>query len=103
MRRPLLRAGRLADGWRAGASCRGLDTNLFFPPGTVGTSGAALNEIRRICESCPVQQACLQWAIAAGVTDGIWGGLTPIERRSYDIKQRRRGNDYRAIGIREGG
>ena len=71
MRRPLLRAGRLADDWRADASCRGLDTNLVLPLGTAGTGWSALEDVKRICGRCPVRQACLQWAIAAGVTDGI--------------------------------
>lgn len=77
------RTGRLADDWRTDASCRGLDTNLFFPPGSAGANWVTLDNARQICGHCPVRQACLQWALTAEVTDGIWGGLTPTERRSH--------------------
>jgi WhiB family redox-sensing transcriptional regulator len=82
--RPLLppRAELAAD-WRTGASCPGVDPDLFFPPGTAGARWAALEDVRRICNNCPVRQDCLDWAITAGVTDGVWGGLTPLERRAH--------------------
>ena len=82
MRRLPLRAEKLDDAWRRHASCRGLDTDLFFPPGTAGVGWPALEQVKRLCAGCPVQEPCLGWAITAGVSDGIWGGLTPLERRS---------------------
>lgn len=36
---------------------------------------------RTICRSCPVQDACLAYALSAVEPDGIWGGTTPDERR----------------------
>jgi len=89
MRRLPPRAEKLDDAWRRRASCRGLETDLFFPPGTAGSSWVALDEAKRVCADCPVQQECLVWAVAAGVDDGIWGGLTPEERRSRDCRQQR--------------
>ncbi|SDT10267.1 WhiB family transcriptional regulator, redox-sensing transcriptional regulator [Friedmanniella luteola] len=89
--RPLLtHRDELAGDWRTGASCQNVNPDLFFPPGTAGARWAALEEVRRICQSCPVQQECLHWALRAGVTDGVWGGLTPEERRGPARASRRR-------------
>lgn len=33
-----------------------------------------------ICDRCPVKQPCLEYALAAGEKDGIWGGLLPEAR-----------------------
>lgn len=52
---------------------------LFFP-----VSESAEHQIRRakeICQSCPVQGSCLQFALRGGEDVGIWGGLTASERR----------------------
>jgi WhiB family redox-sensing transcriptional regulator len=67
--------------WREDVACRDADPDLFFP---IGTSGAALRqmeEAKRICRGCPVQIQCRTWALDNGVTDGVWGGAAPDERR----------------------
>lgn len=69
------------DDWRERAACRHEDPELFFP---VGTTGPALDQIERakaICRRCPVMEQCLATALADGEDAGIWGGLTPDERR----------------------
>lgn len=40
----------------------------------------AEREGKELCRRCPVRAACLVWALEAGETDGIYGGLTPDER-----------------------
>lgn len=35
------------------------------------------------CAVCPVAAPCLRWALARGITDGIYGGLTAVERRAH--------------------
>lgn len=35
-----------------------------------------------LCAQCPIRAACAEHAIRHGETDGIWGGLTPAERRA---------------------
>ncbi|MFF2650571.1 WhiB family transcriptional regulator [Streptomyces sp. NPDC058045] len=37
---------------------------------------------KALCEGCPIQRGCLDHAIRTGETRGIWGGLTPKERRA---------------------
>ena len=39
-----------------------------------------LSILKKVCNSCPVQQVCLDQAIANNEESGIWGGLTTKER-----------------------
>lgn len=36
---------------------------------------------RRVCAGCPVRLACALEALQNGLADGVWGGLTPADRR----------------------
>jgi WhiB family redox-sensing transcriptional regulator len=64
------------DDWRAEAACRGADVSVFFPATDEDAEPA-----RAICASCPVRAACLEFALATRQENGVWGGLTEIERR----------------------
>jgi WhiB family transcriptional regulator, redox-sensing transcriptional regulator len=59
----------------ADAACNGADTSVFFP-----VSDTFAGEAKAICATCPVAEACLEYAIATRQSDGVWGGLTGIER-----------------------
>jgi WhiB family redox-sensing transcriptional regulator len=63
--------------WVALAACRRADPALFFSDGDGDGTAVAL----RICAGCPVQQECLEWALTARATFGVWGGTTEQERR----------------------
>lgn len=57
--------------------------DLFYPEGESGRearSGPQVEQAKRICRQCPLRTGCLK----LGLTDphGIWGGLTPAERRA---------------------
>lgn len=67
--------------WAQRAACRGLDPELFFPVGFSGPGSEQLRFARRVCAQCSVVQACLDWALEVGESDGVWGGTTPDERR----------------------
>ena len=67
--------------WRDEAACRDADSDLFFPVGTTGPALRQIDVAKRICRDCPVQARCLAWALENGITDGVWGGTTPDERR----------------------
>ena len=69
------------ESWRVEAACRDLDVDLFFP-----TTEDEADEAKAVCASCPVRQACLDYAIQTRQDDGVWGGLTESERR----RERRR-------------
>ena len=57
------------------AACKGGDTAVFFP---VSENNAM--EAKSICATCPVAEQCLEYAIETHQPDGVWGGLTAVER-----------------------
>lgn len=63
--------------WVAFAACRGAEPDLFFGDG----NGEATAIARRICAGCPVREECLDWALEARASFGVWGGTTEQERR----------------------
>jgi len=50
--------------------------------------GNKLETARRVCQRCPVQSECLQWAIDLPEKFGMWGGLTPKQRRRQSLTRR---------------
>lgn len=66
--------------WMDDAACRAADPDVFFP-GTGESPDAAV----QVCNRCPVQAACLDYAIAEGLTEGVFGGTTPKQRRSFVV------------------
>ena len=68
--------------WRTESACAGKDPTIFFPD-----VGEPAIEARQICEPCPVRVECLDFAVSTGEVDGVWGGLSPKERRS--LRRRR--------------
>lgn len=71
------------------ASCRGVDTNVFFPE---KGGRQLLAAARRICEGCSVRSECLTWSLEmARHVDlhGVFAGLTAAER---DAELRRLGH-----------
>ncbi|HTJ74119.1 MAG TPA: WhiB family transcriptional regulator [Acidimicrobiales bacterium] len=77
------------DDWRALAACRSVDANLFFPNGNSGPALAQLQAAKAFCRACPVQCACLNFAIETNQEDGIWGGKDETERRRLRREWRR--------------
>lgn len=61
------------------AVCRTVDPELFFPE---PDGQAAITAAKMLCAQCPYASQCAEYAIANHFEDGIWGGLTPKERRS---------------------
>lgn len=67
------------DHWRDLAACADQPTVDFFPdPADLGAISAA----KELCAGCPVAGECLTWAVETNQTEGIWGGHTPLERRT---------------------
>ena len=77
--------------WFDEADCRDADTTLFFP---VSESGAAA--AKAICETCPVREACLEFAVDTRQPDGVWGGMTPIERHRLIRRRQKAARKERA-------
>ena len=81
--------------WRDDAACRGADLDLFFPISD-DESGPA----KAICATCPVRDDCLEWALATRQEDGIFGGMTPSERRRTRRRRRTAARITAAAGSR---
>ncbi len=64
--------------WRDHAACLGADPELFYArTGDLLTIRAA----QAVCAGCEVRAECLADALARGEKFGVWGGLTPGDRR----------------------
>jgi WhiB family redox-sensing transcriptional regulator len=68
--------------WRLLASCRSTDPDLFFPVGTTGMALEQIDDAKRVCALCPVNEPCLEYALATNQDSGIWGGTSEEERRT---------------------
>jgi WhiB family transcriptional regulator, redox-sensing transcriptional regulator len=66
----------LATDWRADASCREVDIDVFF-----AVDEASQREAIAICETCPVRGECLEYAITAREQYGVWGGVREQDRK----------------------
>lgn len=49
---------------------------------------AAIETAKAICDTCPFEQACLTVALRNNEQYGIWGGTTPLERRTLIRRHR---------------
>jgi len=66
--------------------CATTDPEIFFPEkGAKGQSLYIVNAARRICNTCPYKNPCLEWAVVHDEM-GIWGGTTQKERRVHRRK-----------------
>lgn len=65
------------ESWRQAAACKGRDTEMFYP--AVGYPGPAA--AKAVCHGCAIRSQCLEYALANGERFGVWGGLSPQERR----------------------
>jgi len=70
------------DQWRLRASCRSVDPDLFFPVGTTGLAVEQIDAAKAVCMACPVNTACLDYALSTNQDSGVWGGTSEEERRS---------------------
>ena len=76
--------------WMQHGNCRNYPPATFFPSDGVGVDVA-----RKLCESCPVKQPCLEYALTERVDHGVWGGCSERERRRI-LKRRRQAVAARA-------
>lgn len=66
---------KAAPWWERGA-CLDADSEAFFPE-----KGGSTRPAKRICQTCPVIDECLEYALANDERFGIWGGKSERERR----------------------
>jgi WhiB family redox-sensing transcriptional regulator len=63
--------------WISNAACAAADPEAFFPASPESDAKA-----KQYCASCPVRAECRDYALAAGVECGVWGGLNENERKA---------------------
>jgi WhiB family redox-sensing transcriptional regulator len=63
--------------WMKDAECLGADSNLWFPE-----RGQDTTQAKAICDTCPVEQECLEYAITNHMMVGIYGGKSARQRRA---------------------
>ena len=64
--------------WIKNAACGDIeDPDIFF-----SSQPDKIKEAITICHKCPVRVLCAEYAINEDIGDGIWGGLTELDRRS---------------------
>lgn len=74
--------------WYEKASCKGVDSQVFFPE-VLGDQqeGRIWDKARAYCKQCPVIVDCLKFVIpfehGSGKRNGMWGGMTPKERERF--------------------
>ena len=72
-------------GWHKQAACRGMSPVFFGArfesPRPSRKVRIAIMTAKDICAACPVRNLCLDFALDHDEEFGIWGGLTPRERR----------------------
>lgn len=79
--------------WYDHAACRGSDPDIFFPE-TLSQGRPrddASDDAKAICNMCDVKDICLDYALALSNADdpyGVWGGMTPKERRAARRQRR---------------
>lgn len=64
--------------------CTRVDPDLFYSDDTNGIARA-----KALCQDCPHRTDCLEQALESDDYNGIWGGLTPKERRGLKRRQQR--------------
>lgn len=69
--------------WMAVGRCADEPPERFFP-----SDGVGVDKARKICATCPVQEPCLEYALANRIEHGVWGGCSERERRRI-LKRRR--------------
>jgi WhiB family redox-sensing transcriptional regulator len=61
--------------WREKANCLDADPEIFFP--IAGGNGL---DAKKVCARCTVIDECLQYSLQHQVEDGVWGGVSAVER-----------------------
>jgi hypothetical protein len=66
-------------------ACLGIDVEIFFTEEK--GNYPYLNQVKKICNNCPVRVECFDYAID-NLVHGIWAGTTKQERDKYRSKHK---------------
>ena len=75
--------------WQEQASCRDDPLDEVWFPDSDSQARATLPRARAICGTCPVYQACFDYAVPRSELMGVWAGLTEGQRKSERARRKR--------------
>lgn len=88
------------EGWRHRAKCRGMDTELWYPPRDKDKYQSVAQVSKAVCygkdgfPECPVRKECLLYSDKMDEQHGIWGGMSHRERNSLKRKADKAGLSF---------
>lgn len=65
--------------WYTFAACQSYDPEWWFEDATDDQNRMAI----AICSTCVVNEACLEYSVTHRIPNGIWGGMTPYQRKRW--------------------
>ena len=80
------------ESWRSEAKCKGMDTELWYPPRDKDLYKTIADKSKAICfgrdgkPECAVRIECLLYAEGIDEQYGIWGGMSHRERNALRRK-----------------
>ena len=78
--------------WREKGNCWGKTknskTDYWFPEDDDPDKQNKIKIAKNLCNDCAVKIECLEFALGNEEEYGIWGGMTPRERRAHLRKNR---------------
>lgn len=83
------------EAWRYKAKCRGMDTELWYPPRDKNKYRKIAEVSKAVCfgrdglPECPVRKQCLLYADKMDEQHGIWGGMSHRERNALKRKAKK--------------
>jgi hypothetical protein len=72
--------------WRTKAACANSDTDKFFPARGGVDAFMIVARAQLCCATCTVRKECLEFALTNKLKYGIWGGVTPRNRRGLEVE-----------------
>ena len=67
--------------WLTRAPCKGLHADFFFPPVESKVPNQFYAVGKYVCNACPVWQECKEYGEDNEEVWGLWGGLSPQDRK----------------------
>lgn len=80
----LLKAILNSEQWMDDANCKNMDTEIFFANNNMPYDPF----VKEVCMSCRVIEDCAWYANETSAYDGVFGGMTPSERRTWRQKNK---------------
>jgi WhiB family redox-sensing transcriptional regulator len=73
--------------WLDHALCKGLHADFFFPPLEVKSHNGYYAVGKYVCAACPVWNECKEYCDKGDEFWGLWGGLSPQDRKRKEFLQ----------------